>query len=138
MRNAGGILELVNALFVAFERPNDPCFQIHGVAFCLGAGDEDLTSQLLFGGVQLVVKGPALVVERADIHPLRLLLLEDRADCLGDAGEQFAATLPCFLEGFLAVPQDGDIPPQQFHILPQCLLSGFQPFNLNPGVEGLR
>jgi hypothetical protein len=49
---------------------------------------------------------------------LCLLLFEDRADGFRKAGEQFASTLPCFLQGFLAIVQ-------KFDILPEYVLSGF-------------
>jgi hypothetical protein len=85
MRDAGGIFELVDALFVAFERADDGCLEINGVAFCLSAGGEYLASQLLFGRMQFIVKGTALVMKRADICPLCVLLLQDRAGYIGNA-----------------------------------------------------
>jgi hypothetical protein len=47
MRNAGGILEFVDALFVAFECADEGCLEIHGIAFCLGAGGQDLAFEIV-------------------------------------------------------------------------------------------
>jgi hypothetical protein len=63
MRNAGGILERIDALFVAFQFPDDSCLQIHIVVFCLGPGGENLDFELLFRCVQFVMKGTALVIK---------------------------------------------------------------------------
>jgi hypothetical protein len=103
VRNAGNILKLIDALFVAFELADHGCLEIHGVAFCLGAGGENLALELLFRRMQFIVKGTALVMKRADICPLCVLLLQDRAGYIGNAGEQFAPAVLCFLKGFLSL-----------------------------------
>ena len=90
MRDASVILKLVNALFVAFECPDDGCLHIDGVAFCLSPRREDLAFELLLGGVQLFVKRADINVKGADVDPLRLLLFQDSANSCSKPSKNFA------------------------------------------------
>ena len=129
MRDACGILEVVDTVLVAFELADDGCLQIYPVAVCLGTGGKDFAFELLFGRVQFVMEGSILVMKGADIHSLRMLFFKDRADSFGYAGEEFPSPFSGFVKGLPNVVQSFDVSLQRrLSVLQLCniLLKGFE------------